>query len=157
MLVYTGGATIWVNDIHVDSATTYTIKVGAGGQGFAQSGGASSFSLSDAWSVVARGGAPGAHHVGGQGGGYAVEGPSASSLTWIGGGNGGRGGDASWNNHTQEDVAGAGGGAGGYEGGWEACGDGPGYALCCLRHCHQGNGPRYALCCLHHCFHTLGA
>jgi hypothetical protein len=117
-MLYTGGATIWVNDIHVDSATTYTVKIGAGGSGSGTAGAPSSFA-SDAWRVVARGGAPGAHHVGGQGGEYGVEGPGAGSLSWIGGGWGGRGGDASWNNHTEEDVAGAGGGAGGYEGEWE--------------------------------------
>jgi hypothetical protein len=117
LLLVTGGATIWVNDIHVDSATTYTIKVGAGGLGYSDAGGASSFS-SAVWSVYANGGAPGAHHVGGQGGRFGVEGPGAGDLTKLGGGWGGRGGDASWKNETQLDVAGGGGGGGGYNGEW---------------------------------------
>jgi hypothetical protein len=112
-----GGGLVWINGVPVDSHYTYSISVGASGQGSSEAGGDSSFSLSDAWRVVAYGGAPGSHHVGGQGGGFAAEGPHAFQLLSKGGGLGGRGGDASWKNETVDDVAGGGGGAGGYEGG----------------------------------------
>lgn len=115
MLSHAGGALIWCNNINVDPHTAYTISIGRGGNGMTEAGGPSMFA-SNEWRCVAHGGAPGAHHVGGQGGSWGVEGPSASTLTWVGGGNGGRGADASWNNHVSEDVAGGGGGAGGYTG-----------------------------------------
>jgi hypothetical protein len=109
---------MWINGVPVDSHNTYHIWVGAGGNGPSEAGGVSSFSLSDAWRLVAYGGAPGSHHVGGQGGTWGWSGPEHMEDLTKGGGSGGRGGDASWKNETVDDVAGGGGGAGGYEGGW---------------------------------------
>jgi hypothetical protein len=112
-----GGGLFWINSVPVDSHYTYSIWVGAGGHGYSQGGGNSVFGLSDAWRITAYGGAPGARHVGGSGGGWGWSGPEAIEFCSKGGGWGGRGGDASWKNETVDDVAGGGGGAGGYEGG----------------------------------------
>jgi hypothetical protein len=119
-----GGGMVWVNNIAISAGATYTVLVGAGGAGPTSnpSSSDSAFYISTgAWRINARGGSPGRNSVGGAGGKWNVTGSgsglSASNSALRGGGIGGRGGDQSWRDDLQADIAGGGGGAGGYTGG----------------------------------------
>lgn len=116
-----------MNNIAIPSGATYTVLVGAGGAGpdSSPSSSDSAFYINTgAWRINARGGAPGRNAVGGAGGRFNVTGSgsglSAATSALRGGGTGGRGGDQSWRDDQQVDIAGGGGGAGGYTGGWHA-------------------------------------
>lgn len=127
LLLATGGALIWADNLPVTPGSTYNLAVGAGGKGAGQAGGASWFN-STAW-LLAQGGA-GAVVGGGRGGPWSGNAPGRKGMK------GARGGAQSWvdvDANSGYDVAGGGGGAGG----WTNTGS----------EAHEGTGTPHALPC----------